>query len=120
MATRQTSSRSLKSIAGAAALSFGVLVLFVNLDGLAARLPSAIGNPSAPLSPLPALGLAGLHAAQAYTFDRAGFLSSLQQILLSFWPLILIILGAVLLRDAFWGRLAPFKASVGSSAMGDH
>ena len=60
-----------------------------------------------------AISLAGLHAVQAYTFDHAGFLSSLLQILVSFWPLVLIFVGAVLLQRTF-------GASAGYPASGDH
>ncbi len=120
MVARQTSPRSLHSIAGVILLALGFLILFANLDAVAAQIANAAGaSGEQTLEMLPALVLATSHALQAYAFDHAGFLSGLLQILVSFWPLILIILGAVLLRDAFRGRLAAFKAGAGSSAMGD-
>jgi hypothetical protein len=120
MKAQQTSPRSLKSIAGAILLALGFLVLFANLDAVASQISSAAGVPAeqAPVM-LPALVLATLHAVQSYVFDHAGFLSGLLQILVSFWPLILILLGGVLLRDAFRGLFADYKAGAGVSAMGD-
>ena len=120
MVAKQTSSRSLYSIAGAILLALGFLILFANLDAVAAQITNAVGaSGEQALGMLPALVLAISHGLQAYAFDRAGFLSGLLQILVSFWPLILILLGAVLLRDVFRGRLAAFKAGADSSAIGD-
>jgi hypothetical protein len=104
MTARTTASRSLKSIAGVTACALGLLLLFANLDGIVEQIhPTAAGA----LGILPALGITGLHAIQAYTFDRAGFLSSLQQILVSFWPLLLVITGVILLWNSFGERFAP-------------
>jgi hypothetical protein len=120
MVARQTSPRSLHSIAGAILLALGFLILFANLDAVAAQIANAAGaSGEQTLEILPALVLATFHALQAYAFDHDGFLSGLLQILVSFWPLILILSGAVLLRDAFWGRYAAYKSAAASSAMGD-
>ena len=104
--TIQTASRSLKSIAGATACSLGLFLLFVNLDGLVAQVRGTAASPSEALGILPALGRAGLHAVQTYTFNHAEFLSSLQQILISFWPLLLVITGIALLWNSFRGSFA--------------
>ena len=120
MAAQQTTPRSLMSIAGAFLLAVGFLILFSNLDAAATQLTYATGNVGTrALETLPALILVLLHGLQVYVFDHAGFLSGVLQFLVSFWPLILIIIGAVLLRDAFWGRFAAYEAGAGSSAMGD-
>jgi hypothetical protein len=120
MAAQQTSPRSLKSITGAILLALGFLILFANLDGVTGQISSAVGtSPEPAQGMLPALALATLHVLQDYAFDHAGFLSGLLQILVSFWPLILIVIGAVLLRDVFWGRFAAYKAGACSSAMGE-
>jgi len=120
MAAQQTSPRSLKSITGAILLALGFLILFANLDGVTGQITSAVGtSPEPAQGMLPALALATLHVLQDYAFDHAGFLSGLLQILVSFWPLILIVIGAVLLRDVFWGRFAAYKAGACSSAMGE-
>jgi hypothetical protein len=107
MAARRTSSRSLKSIAGAGMFALGLFLLFTNLDGVVSRIGYAVGAPTETPGILPALGLVSLHALQAYTFDHAGFLSSLLQILVSFWPLLPIFIGAVLLRSSVLEGFAP-------------
>jgi hypothetical protein len=104
MAASRTTTRSMKSVFGAAALAIGSFLLFVNLDGIAAQINDAVGAPAESVGIFPALGLAGLHALQAFAFDHAGFLSSLLQILVSFWPLILVLLGTALLRSALGER----------------
>lgn len=119
MAARQTTSRNLKSLAGAGFLVLGLVLLFVNLDGVAGQISDAVGAPAESFSILPALGLAGLHAVQAYTFDHTEFLSSVMQILVSFWPLILILVGAALLKRAFGMRSVAFEAPAGSPGTGD-
>jgi len=120
MAARQTTPRSLTSIAGAFLLAVGFLILFSNLDAAAARIAYATGNTGGHvLETLPGLVLALVHGLQSYVFDHAGFLSGVLQFLVSFWPLILIILGVVLLRVALRGRFAPYKDGAGFSAMGD-
>ncbi len=108
--------RSLTSIAGAFLLAVGFLILFSNLDAAAARIAYATGNTGGHvLETLPALVLALLHGLQAYVFDHAGFLSGVLQFLVSFWPLILILAGALLLRDVLGGRLPAYKPGTGSS-----
>lgn len=100
MAARQTSSRTLKSITGAGTFALGLLLLFVNLDAVLAQISHAVGAPTEAPQILPVLGLVGLHALQAYTFDHAGFFPTLLRILVSFWPLLPIFIGAVLLRSS--------------------
>jgi hypothetical protein len=107
MTARTTASRSLKSIAGATACALGFLLLLANLDGLAAQIGQTVAAPSETPGILPALGLAGLHALQSYAFDHARFSSSLLQILVSFWPLLLVIAGTMLLRNSFEVRFVP-------------
>jgi hypothetical protein len=116
MAEWKATSQSLKSIAGASLLAVGLVLFFANLDGLAASLGRFAGNSSPEaVGILPALSLAALHAAQAYAFDQRGFISGFLQILVSFWPSILIAIGAALLRNAL-GPLA--KPEVGETSSG--
>jgi hypothetical protein len=120
MVAQQTSPRSLNSIAGAILLALGFLILFVNLDGVTGQITSAVGTSPEPAQGiLPALVLATWHVLQDYAFDHTGFLSALLQFLVPCWPLILIVIGAVLLRDVFWGRFAAYETRAGSSAMGE-
>jgi len=119
MESRQPSTRNLKSITGAALVALGLMILFANVDGVLSSTGSfASISANEALGALPALGLAALHTAQAYTFDRARFFSALQQILVSFWPLLLVIIGAILLRYAFGSRFVAMKGSSSSSARG--
>jgi len=117
MATRNTASRSLKSIGGAVLLALGLVILSANLDGIAACASNFAGI-STPQEPeiFPALGLAALHAAQTYAFDHARFLSSLLRMLVSFWPVILILAGVLLLRDVFRASFLGRGADTGSAA----
>jgi hypothetical protein len=119
MAAPRMSSRSLKSIAGAGVFALGLLLLFVNLDGAIAEISCTVGAPTQAPQILPALGLVGLHALQAYTFDHAGFLPTLVQMLVSFWPVILILFGAVLLRDVFRSPFETRRADGRFSAAGE-
>jgi hypothetical protein len=120
MESRQPSTKTLKSITGAALVALGFMILFANVDGVLSSTGSfASTSANEALGALPALGLAALHTAQAYTFDRAGFFSALQQILVSFWPLLLVMIGAILLRYAFGGRFVTMEGSSSSSARGD-
>jgi ascorbate-specific PTS system EIIC-type component UlaA len=120
MTARQAFPRSLKSIVGAILLALGFLVLFANLDAVAAQISGAAGI-SAAHEPdvVQAVVLGTLHAVQSYVFDHSGFFSALLQILVSFWPLILIILGGVLLQDAFRSLFADYKAAAGVTVIGD-
>jgi len=101
------------SIAGAFLLAAGFLMLFSNLDAAATRIAYTTGNTV--LETLPSLILAILHGLQAYVFDHAGFLSGVLQFLVSFWPLILILAGALLLRDVFREGFPAYKPGAGSS-----
>lgn len=122
MVARKASSQRLSSVTGAFLLALGFVLLFANLDGIAASLNSFAGVPaSEAVCVLPALGLAGMHAVQAYNFDHDAFLSGLRQILISFWPMFLVAIGAVLLQRAFGARLAKSRVgSAVSAAWGRH
>jgi len=115
MTARRTASQSPKSILGAGAIALGLVLLLVNLEGVAAQVSSVICGPAEAPGMLATVGLAGLHALQAYKFDHGRFLPGLLQILVSFWPLVLIVAGAALLRSAFSGRPAKFEMAANSS-----
>jgi hypothetical protein len=123
MAKQSTSSRGLKAIAGAALLALGLLLLFANFDGVAARMNSSFTSPAeshaVSTGTLIELGLAGLRAAQSYVFDHPSFLSGLQQILVSCWPLILVVLGIALLGQLFAERFAAYEDSASLQSYGD-
>jgi len=106
----------LTKIVGAILLALGLLFLFANLDGVASQFNISLGSAAYTLGFFPALGLAGLRALQAYAFDHSRFLSGLEQFLVSFWPLLLVGFGAVLLRLALAGQTAEEGSGAGTSA----
>ena len=106
MAKRQTSSKSFHAVAGALLLSIGLLMLFANLDELAERLSNSFSSTPGTLGALVRVGLAGMRAVEAYFFDQSAFQAGLRGILVSLWPLILVMIGATLLRNAIGKRQA--------------
>jgi hypothetical protein len=85
-----------------ALIGFGVFIQSENLTMAAAQVTHLFGisaRCTQTLGVLLAVGLAASHALQAYFFDHQEFLRSLYQISLSFWPLLAVIAGALLLRD---------------------
>jgi hypothetical protein len=104
MAKQHTQFRNLKLIAGTALVGLGVFIQSENLSQAAAQVSHLLGisaGGTQTLGVLVAVGLAASHALQAYLFDHQEFLRSLYQISLSFWPLLAVIAGAVLLRNGF-------------------
>jgi hypothetical protein len=115
MARRKTTSKGFQAIAGATLLSLGLLLLIANLDEVAAPFSSSYASGTRSLSATLELGLAAMRATHAYFFDPSSFQSGLQQILVSFWPLILVIVGALLLQVAFKGRFEALIRGARSS-----
>lgn len=118
MTARQTSFRNLLSVAGAALIAVGFFLLSANLDAAAAPVSRALGISMEARGMLPTVGLAALHALQAYTFNHAGFLSSLRQILISFWPVSLVLFGLLVLRNAMANRFSQYGAGSKSPSAG--
>ncbi|HEY6946108.1 MAG TPA: hypothetical protein VI431_13285 [Candidatus Acidoferrum sp.] len=116
MTKTQISSRNLRAIAGSVLFSFGLTLLTANLDAVAARvstwLPSTPGSLGAAIE----VGLAGLRAVQAYFFDPSAFQAGFLSILVSLWPLILVIIGATLLHNAIGKRFANSRLARTSSS----
>ena len=104
MAQRQTSSKSFPAVAGALLLSVGLLMLFANLDEIAAHISDSFSSTPGTLGAVVEIGLAGMRAVQAYFFDQAAFQAGLDWFLVSLWPLILVMIGATLLRKAIGKR----------------
>lgn len=115
MARQQTSIRSLLSIVGAILLILGLALIFANLDALAVHVTNSFPTPTKNLGMLPTLGLAGLSALQVYLSDHSRFFSALLQFLVSFWPLLLVAAGALLMRRTLAGRSAVRGTVTGSS-----
>ena len=110
--TRQHNiSKNLKSIAGGILVGLGLHILSVNLAGDTTQLRHLLGIPAGDaLGFLPSVALAASQAAQAYDLDQHRFLDSLLQLLPSLWPLLLLIVGMVLLRDTLADRVKESPA----------
>lgn len=92
-----------QSIAGAALIGLGLFVVYGNLMDAAARLSRFAGisaGTTQTFGEVTAVGSAVLQVWQSYLFDRQELLRDLWWILISFWPLSLVIAGAVLTGTA--------------------
>ena len=111
MASQHKLSEGLKSVVGGALVGLGLHILFGNLDRVAEQLQHMLGTPAwETLGVLPSAVLAASQAVQAYGLDHQGFLQTLLWMLISFWPLVLVILGTALLRDFFTERAKALPA----------
>ena len=110
--TQKTSSRTMKAILGVALAAVGLLLFLVNLDNATADWSRPLASRAESLGAVFELGLAGLRATQAYFFDHPSFQSGLHQVLLSFWPLLLVIFGAALLQSAVGARFLRLRRPV--------
>jgi len=78
----------IKAIAGAALIGLGILFCYDNLHQVATYLS------------LPAIVLAAFRFFQAYASDHHRFLQfAFRQMVVTFWPLLLIVAGTVLSQD---------------------
>ena len=109
MAMRQTFGCP-KSIAGAALVALGTVIFYENLNRAATQLSHLLGAiPRQALGILPAVILAAPRVLQAYAADHQSLLLGLlRHMLLSCWPLLLVIAGTVLAPDAFRDDVNPF------------
>jgi ascorbate-specific PTS system EIIC-type component UlaA len=99
MTMRRTFLGRLKSIAGMALIGFGLLILCGNLADVAVRVSRLVGisaEVSQTFGVVTAVGLAASQVWQSYVFDRRELLLGVWQILISFWPLLLVMAGTVL------------------------
>jgi hypothetical protein len=104
MARQLTLFQNPKSIAGAALIALGVLILSGNLTVVASHLSRLLGitpDEADALGMLTAGSILFVRALQSYLFNHTEFLRSLHSMLLSFWPLLLVIAGTALLRAGF-------------------
>ena len=109
MAKPLISSKNLHTVAGAILFSFGLTLLTANLDAVAGHASSWLPSKASSLSAAIEIGMAGLRAVQTYFFDPSTFQAGFLSILISLWPLILVIIGAILLHDAIGIRFASAK-----------
>jgi hypothetical protein len=93
-----------KSIAGAVFIGLGVFVLYENLDRAASQLNCLFGPSGKTLGILPTVIMAALRVLQVYASDHQRFVQGLfQHVLVTLWPLLLVIAGTILSQDAFPG-----------------
>jgi hypothetical protein len=109
MAKPLISSKNLHPVAGALLFSFGLTLLTANLDAIAVQASAWFSATPGTVGAAIEIGLAGLRAVQAYFFDPSTFQAGFLSILVSLWPLILVIIGAILLHDAIGIRFASAK-----------
>jgi hypothetical protein len=94
----------MKSIAGAVFIGLGVFVLYENLYQAVNQLSYLFRPSGKALGILPTVILAALRVLQAYATDHQRFVQGLfQHVLVTFWPLLLVIAGTVLSREAVPG-----------------
>lgn len=111
MAGQHRTSGSLKSIAGGALVGLGLHIWFGNLHGVASQLTHLLGTSSGKaLGLAPSVILAAAQAGRVYASDHQGFFVEVARMLISFWPLLLVIVGAGLLRDVFRDEVDTFRA----------
>ena len=96
MARQRITSQGFKSIAGAAVIGLGLVILFVQLDGPATALTSFLGAAArGTLELLPCFALAAWHALQVFVFDHFRPSSRPLETLLSFGQSLMVMAGAI-------------------------
>jgi hypothetical protein len=101
MTARPTGFRRHFPLLGLILLALGLVALFAEVHPFVAGLADRIAANAEELGGfVPAAVLTANHAAQAWAFDRANVLSALRDMLLSCWPVFLILMGAALLGNA--------------------
>jgi hypothetical protein len=120
MSTGRRSFHKLFPTLGIVLLGIGLTALLVQTDRAANELAERFGaNAGEVGGTVPAAILTTIRAAQALAFDRANVVSATREMLLSCWPVILVILGAALLRSAFNG-LASLNRTAATAAEGEN
>ncbi len=104
-------SERLRSIAGGALIGLGLHILFGNLDRGAVQVRQLFGTTAGDaLGAMPTAVLATSQAVQAYALDHQAFLLGLGRLLISFWPLLLVMVGTILLQDALTDKIKASPA----------
>ena len=104
-----------KSLAGAALVGLGIFILQGNLDRAATHWRHLLSTiPGQAPGVLPKIILAAPRVLQAYGANHQWFVQSfLREIFVSCWPLLLIVVGTVLLRDTFTEDVNAAKKDCG-------
>jgi hypothetical protein len=91
--------RNLRSVVGMGLIGFGIFMLGGNLSDACGQWSRLVGISADAAQTFGELTVAGLAAAQvwrSYVFDRRELVLGVCRILISFWPFLLVIAGAVL------------------------
>lgn len=111
MTKQQKTSESVKSISGGTFVGIGLHILSGNLSGDANHLRRVLEIPGGDaLGTLPSITLAVSQVAKVYALDHARFLDGLLYMLASLWPLLLVIVGTVLLRNVLTDKVRVVSA----------
>ena len=110
MARQHRSSGSLKSIAGGALVGLGLHIWFGNLQEVVSQLTHLLGASGEMLGLAPSVILAAAQAGRVYASDHQGFFVEVVRMLISFWPLLLVIVGAGFLKDVFTDEVDAFRS----------
>ncbi|OLD62264.1 MAG: hypothetical protein AUI53_02115 [Acidobacteria bacterium 13_1_40CM_2_60_7] len=90
--TRQRQSERVRPSAGAAIVGLGLAILLGGLDGGAVQVSHVLGAAAGEaLGVLPCVTLAAWQALQTCAFDHGRLLQGLLPMLVSCWPLLLVI-----------------------------
>ena len=95
--------RNLRSVVGMGLIGFGIFVLGGNLSDACGQLSRLVGisaEASQTFGGLIAVGFAASQVWRSYMFERRELLLGVCGILISFWPVLLVIAGAVLTGTA--------------------
>jgi hypothetical protein len=96
MARQHTSSKSFKSIALGVIVWLGLVILLGKLDGPAEQLSNLLGGAAREtLERLPTFVPAVWQALHAYAFDHQPFSPCALRMLVSCWPLLCVMAGAI-------------------------
>jgi hypothetical protein len=95
--------RNLRSVVGVGLIGFGIFMLGGNLSDTCGQLSRLVGISAEATQTFGELTVVGLGAAQvwrSYVFDRRELVLGVCRILISFWPVLLVIAGAALTGTA--------------------
>ena len=107
-------SESFKSIAGAALVGVGLHILWGNLDRAASHLSHPLGAAAGEaLGVLPSFALTLSQVVQSCGSDHRGFVLPAVRMLISFWPLLLVIAGTMFLRDVKKEKVKALPVTAG-------
>jgi hypothetical protein len=111
MTKQHKTSESVKAISGWAFIGIGLHILSENLSGVAHHLRHLLDVPGGDtLGVLPSITLAASQTARAYALDQSSFLDGFLYMLTSLWPLLLVIVGTVLLRNLLTDKVKEVPA----------